>query len=81
MTLKLDYWDQKELRDAMGKLIERAAWASRSMCYQSSLLESYAFDDVEKLVHEIEAFKQLWLAKKREHDTKQMVTCMDEVGI
>lgn len=79
--MKLDYWEQKELRDAMGKLIERAAWASRSMCYRSALLEPYAFDDVEKLMSEIEDFKQLWLSMKREHAVKDMVTAMDEVGV
>ena len=79
--MKLDYWEQKEIRDAMGKVIERASWASRSMCYRSALLEPYAFDDVEKLMSEIEEFKQLWLAKKREHAVKDMVTAMDEVGV
>jgi hypothetical protein len=79
--MKLDYWEQKELRDAMAKLIERAAWASRSMCYRSALLEPYAFDDVEKLMSEIEEFKQLWLSMKRKDVTKNISTAFDEVGV
>ena len=79
--MKLNYMDQKEVRNAMGKVIERAAWACRSMCYQSELLESYAFEDVERLITEMEDMKQLWLEKKREHTTKQIVTAMDEIGI
>ena len=79
--MKLDYWEQKELRDAMAKLIERAAWASRSMCYRSALLEPYAFKKMDQLVNEMEEVKQFWLAKKREHATRDMVTAMDEVGV
>ena len=79
--MKLDYMDQKEVRNGMGKVIERAAWASRSMSYQSDLLEPYAFEDVERLIDEMEDFKQLWLAKKREHEVKNITTAFDEVGI
>ena len=79
--MKLDYMDQKEVRNAMGKVIERAAWACRSMCYRSELLEVYAFEDVERLIQEMEDMKQLWLAKKREHEVKNITTAFDEVGI
>ena len=63
--MKLEYLDQKEVRNGMGKVIERAAWACRSMCYRSELLEVYAFEDVERLIDEMEDFKQLWLADRK----------------
>ena len=36
---------------------------------------------MDQLLEEMEEVKQFWLAKKREHAVKDMVTAMDEVGV
>ena len=78
---KLDFYDQLDVRHRLFHLMETTIWACKDMSYESEILEPYAFKKMDQLVDEMEEVKQFWLAKKREHATRGMVTAMDEVGI
>jgi hypothetical protein len=78
---KLDFYDQLATRTKLTHLIQTTIWAINDMSYESEVLEPYAFKKMDQLLEEIEEVKQFWLAKKREHAVKDMVTAMDEVGV
>jgi len=78
---KLDFYDQLAIRTKLTHLIQTTIWAINGMSYESEVLEPYAFKKMDQLLEEMEEVKQFWLAKKREHAVKDMVTAMDEVGV
>lgn len=81
MGIKLDFYDQQDVRFKLYRLMEVALRATRDLSYQSDVLEPYAFKRMEEVLEEMEEVKQFWLAKKREHAVKDMVTAMDEAGV
>ena len=81
MGLKLDYHDQLEVRTRLTHLMQTSIWAINDMTYESDILEPYAFKKMDRLLDEMNELRQFWLAKKREHAVKDMVTAMDEAGV
>lgn len=78
---KLDFYDQLDVRHRLFHLMETTIWACKDMAYETEVLEPFAFKKMDQLLEEMDELKHFWLAKKREHATRDMVTAMDEVGI
>jgi len=78
MGIKLDFYDQQDVRFKLYRLMEVALRASRDLSYQADVLEPYAFKRMEELLEEMEEVKHFWLDLKRKHVTEEIKTVFDE---
>ena len=63
MGIKLDFYDQQDVRFKVYRLMEVALRASRDLSYATDVLEPYAFKRMEEVLEEMEEVKRSGLQR------------------